>query len=160
MAMTEAKSVSALQTVGGVTEGEWRVAREGNANLLLAGPDLVVEAIIDALQPHFRQPVEVWSPASRLILPQVGGTGTLILRDVGAMPRDDQRKLCDWLEATAGTTRVVSTSQQPLLRLLEAGAFAETLYYRLNVLCFQLTECDDERILHANMRASHRHERN
>ena len=26
--------------------------------------------------------------------------------------------------------------------LLEAGTFVETLYYRLNVLCFVVTECD------------------
>ena len=56
------------------------------------------------------------------------------------MPRDDQHGLCDWLAVTGGRTRVVSTTCQPLFPLLEAGTFAEALYYRLNVLCFQLTE--------------------
>ena len=55
---------------------------------------------------------------------------------------DDQRRLCDWLEITAGRTPVVSTTRQPLFPLLEAGTFAETLYYRLNILCFQVTEGD------------------
>ena len=121
---------------------EWSVARGGGANLLLAGPDGLVEAMIDALRPDFRQPIEVWRPDSRLVLPPIGGTGTLILQDVGAMTPDDQRRLCDWLEVTAGRTRVVTTTRQPLFPLPEASTFVETLYYRLNVLCFQVTECD------------------
>ena len=44
--------------------------------------------------------------------------------------RDGANALCDWLEATAGRTRVVSTTRQPLFPLLEAGTFVETLYYR------------------------------
>jgi hypothetical protein len=40
--------------------------------------------------------------------PANGGTGTLILQDVDAMPRADQRRLCEWLEDAAGRTRVVS----------------------------------------------------
>ena len=140
--MTEPRSVSVLRTVGRVTEEEWRVARGCTASLLLAGPDAVVEAILDSLRPHFREPIEVWNPGSGLVLPPDGDTGTLILRDVAAMPGDDQHRLCDWLEVTAGRTRVVSTSRQPLFPLLAAGTFVETLYYRLNVLCFQVTEGD------------------
>ena len=83
--MTEPRSVSALRTVGGVTEEEWRVARGGTASLLLVGPDAVVEAIRDALRPHFRQPIEVWSPGSGLVLSPDLDTRTLILRDVAAM---------------------------------------------------------------------------
>ena len=140
--MTQGGSASILRTVGGLTEREWRVARIARANVLLVGSDGLAEKIVDALRPDFREPIEVWHPASRLVLPPIGGTGTLILQDVGAMPHNDQRRLCDWLEITAGRTRVVSTSRQPLFPLLQAGTFAETLYYRLNVLCFQVTECD------------------
>jgi hypothetical protein len=120
---------------------EWGVARRGAANLLLTGPDGLVETIIDALRPDFCRPIKVWRPDSRLVLPPIGGTGTLILQDVGAMTPDDQRRLCDWLEVTAGRTRVVTTTRQPLFPKLEAGTFAETLYYRLNMLYFQVTEC-------------------
>ena len=140
--MTEPRSVSALRTVGGVTEEEWRVARGGTARLLLAGPDVVVEAILDALRRHFRQPIEVWSPGSSAVLPPHGGTRTLILRDVGAMPREDQHRLSDWLEVAAGRTQVVSTTRQSLFPLLEAGTLMETLYYRINTLYLQVTECD------------------
>ena len=140
--MTEPRSVSALRTVGGVTEEEWRVARGGTASLLLVGPDAVVEAILDALRPHFRQPIEVWSPGSGLVLSPDLNTRTLILRDVAAMPRDDQHRLCDWLDVAGGRTRVVSTTREPLFPLLEAGTFVQTLYYRLNVLCVQVIEAE------------------
>ena len=142
MAMNEPRSVVALRMVGGVTEEEWRVARGSTASLLLAGPDAVVDGILDALRPHLREPIEVWNSGSDLVLSPDGGTGTLILRNVAAMPRDDQHRLCDWLAVAAGRTRVVSTTWHPLFPLLEAGTFVEALYYRLNVLCFQVTECE------------------
>jgi len=140
--MTHGRSASTLGTVRGLTAEEWRLARSARANVLLVGSDGSAEKIVDALRPGLCQPIDVWHPASRLVLPPIGGTGTLILLDVGEVPRDDQRRLCDWLEVTAGTTRVVSTSRQPLVSLLEAGTFSKTLYYRLDVLCFQVTDCD------------------
>jgi len=140
--MTQRRCASTLRTVGELVDGEWRIARLARANVLLVGSDRMAEQIVDALRPGFCEPIGVWHPASRLILPPVAGTGTLILRDVGAMPRDDQRRLCEWLEVTACRTRVVSTPRHPLFPLLEAGTFGETLYYRLNVLYFQVTECD------------------
>jgi hypothetical protein len=140
--MTQGRSASRRRKVRGLTDEEWRVARIARVNVLLVGSDGLAEKIVAALRPDFCEPIEVWHPASRLVLPPIGGTGTLILQDVGAMYRADQRRLCDWLEVTAGRTRVVSTTRQPLIPLLEAGTFEETLYYRLNVLCFQVTECD------------------
>ena len=140
--MTQGWSASILRTIRGPMDGEWRVARIARVNVLLVGSDGVANKTVDALRPDFCEPIEVWRPASRLVLPPIGRTGTLILQDVGAMSRDDQRRLCDWLEIAAGRTRVVSTTRQPLFPLLEAGTFAETLYYRLNILCFQVSECD------------------
>ena len=140
--MMHGRSASTLGTVTGLTAEEWRVVRIARVNVLLVCSDGLAEKIVDALRPDFCEPIEVWHPASRLVLPAIGGTGTLILQDVGAMSCDDQRRLCDWLEVTAGRTRVLSTTRQPLFPLLEAGTFVETLYYRLNVLCFQVTGCD------------------
>ena len=140
--MIQGRPASTVGTVGELMDGDWRVARTTRLNVLLVGSEGLVETIVDALRPDFCQPIEVWRPTSRLVLPSIGGTGTLILHDVGAMPCDDQRRLCDWLEVTAGRTRVVSTTRQPLFPLLEAGTFVETLYYRINVLCFPMTECD------------------
>jgi len=140
--MTQRRSASSLRTVGVLVDGEWRVARSARVNVLLVGSDGLVETIVDALRPYFCEPIAVWHPTSGLVLPPIGDPGTLILQDVGAMSKDDQSRLCDWLEVTAGRTRVVSTTRQPLFPLLEGGAFVETLYYRLNVLCLQVAECD------------------
>jgi hypothetical protein len=140
--MTQGRCASTLRTATGLTAEDWRVARIARVNVLLVGSEELLERIVDALRPHFCEPIEVWHPAACLVLPPSRGTGTLILRDVDAMPRADQHRLCDWLEVTAGRTRVVSTTRQPLFPLLEAGTFAETLYYRLNVLCLHATSCD------------------
>ena len=140
--MTQGRSASTLRTVRGLTVEEWRVGRVARVNILLVGSDGLAEKIVDALRADFCEPIEVWHPASRLVLPRTGVTGTLILHDVDAMPCRDQRRLCDWLEIMAGRTPVVSTTRQPLFPLLEAGTFAETLYYRLNILCFEVTDGD------------------
>ena len=47
------------------------------------------------------------------------------------MAHEDQRHLRDWLQVSSGHTRVISTARQPMLPLLEAGTFSDTLYYRL-----------------------------
>ena len=137
------QSASTFRTIPGLTDGDWRVIRLARANLLFVGPDGLVAKIIDALRADFPQPIEAWQPVLPLVLPPVAHTGTLILQDVDAMPGDEQTKLCDWLEATKGRTRVVCTSGRPLFPLLEVGAFADRLYYRLNVLSFHLAECDN-----------------
>ena len=141
--MMQGRSAAIPHPVERLMEGS-RVALIARVNVLLMGSDDLVEQIIDALRPGFCEPILVWRPASPLVLPPIAATGTLILRDVGAMPRGDQCRLCDWLEVAAGRTRVVSTTRQPLFPLLEAGTFVETLYYRLNVLHLQLTQRDSE----------------
>lgn len=136
--MTTGRPASTLRPVGGLTDEDWCVAQIARANVLLVGPDGLAEKIVEALRSDFSQPIQVWRPGARLVLPPVGHTRTLILHDLGAMAGDDQRCLCDWLEVTAGRTRVVSTTPQPLFPLLEAGTFSDTLYYRLNILCLQV----------------------
>lgn len=120
----------------GLTTDEWRAVRTSQANVLFVGPDSLTEPIVNALAVNFRQPIERWRPGVRFFLRHSSCTGTLILENVGAMARSDQQRLCEWLDLTGGRTRVCSTSPQPLLPLLDAGRFAATLYYRLNVLCF------------------------
>ena len=145
VAVTQGQSASTLRTVSGLTTEEWCVARTARVNVLLVGFLDLTERTVDALRPDFCGPIAVWHPVHRLVLPPIGNTGTLILHDVGSMPRNDQHKLCDWLGANAGRTRVVSTARLPLFPLVHAGEFAETLYYRLNILLFEVVECDSRR---------------
>ena len=71
--MTQGRSASTLRTVRGLTAEEWRVVRVARVNVLLVGSDGLAEKIVDALRPDFCEPIEVWHPASRLVLPPIGG---------------------------------------------------------------------------------------
>ena len=62
-----------------------------------------------------------------------------MLHDTGSLPADDQLRLLDWLERAEGRTQVVSTSSTPLLPLVHSGRFIDTLYYRLNTVCVDVT---------------------
>jgi transcriptional regulator of acetoin/glycerol metabolism len=124
----------------GLTDDEWRVARTVRVNVLLVGPDRVAQKIVAALRPDFSQPITAWRPGSPLVLPAASNCGTLLLQNIEALSWHDQLRLCHWLEFATGRPRVVSTSPQPMFRLGEPGTFCAALYYRLNILCFDVTE--------------------
>jgi hypothetical protein len=108
-------------------------------NLLVTGTDAEVGDALTRLRPNLRQPIQTWTPADPLELPSPAQSGTLIVRDIEALPPADQIRLLTWLEMSGGRTQVVSTTTSPLLPLVEAGVFHDTLYYRLNVVCVDLT---------------------
>jgi transcriptional regulator of acetoin/glycerol metabolism len=58
---------------------------------------------------------------------------------VGALSHDDQLHLLDWLEHAVARTQVISTTSGPLLPLVQTGGFIETLFYRLNTVCLDVT---------------------
>jgi transcriptional regulator of acetoin/glycerol metabolism len=74
-----------------------------------------------------------------LVLPPVARARTLILQDVGALTHADQYRLLDWLDRAAGRTQVVSTTPASLWPRVQAGAFIDRLYYRLNTVCMDVT---------------------
>jgi hypothetical protein len=131
------------ETVSRLRE-EWRVARVAHAelvrlglprvNLLLTGPDGVLDYFLDALLPDLREPVGRWCPGEQLLLPPPALIGTMIFQDVGMMPNGDQQRLLDWLTGASGRTQVVSTTPTCLLPQVEAGTFSAALYYRLNII--------------------------
>jgi DNA-binding NtrC family response regulator len=85
------------------------------------------------------EPIASWSPGERLLLPAVARGGTVVLHEVGALPQDDQLHLLNWLEHAVARTQVISTTSGPLLPLVHAGDFIETLFYRLNTVCLDVT---------------------
>ena len=123
---------------------DWRVARSTRkelhvlarlrVNLLVIGIDSVVQNIMDLL-PALDEPIATWRPGERLVLPPVAEARTMILHEVGAMGHTDQQRLFKWSEQVAGRTRLVSTTDAPLFPRVQAGAFIESLYYRLNTVC-------------------------
>ena len=137
--MTTTRSALTRRLLERLTDEEWRVVRTARANVLFMGQGVSAKKVVEALQSQISGPIQVWRPGARLVLPPAEQAGTLVLQELGAMAHDDQRHLHDWLQVSSGHTRVISIAQQPVLPLLEAGTFSDTLYYRLNVLCFQVS---------------------
>lgn len=126
---------------------DWHLVHTARVNLLLMGPDDVTRNVVDALGPYLREPVITAHPGEPLALAPMGQVGTMILYDVGAFGLADQRLLLEWLAATAGGTQVVSITSRSLVPLIEAGAFLDTLYYRLNVVCLDVARSGKQRCL-------------
>ena len=127
----------------------WRLARAAHVDLLLMGmprvnllliaPDGVVQYVLESLLLNLREPIVRWSPGAALDLSAVDRTGTIVLHDVGNLRPRDQLDLLEWLEQADGRAQVVSTSATPLLPRVQCGAFIDTLYYRLNTVCVDVT---------------------
>jgi hypothetical protein len=116
---------------------DWRLARAAGVNLLVVVPE-GTNGFTELLMEELPRPVVAWLPGERLMLPQAGQTGTLLLHNIGAMSLPDQRDLIEWLEGAAGQTQVVSLTPVPLLPLVETGTLLHRLYYRLNTVCVDL----------------------
>ena len=109
-------------------------------NLLLTGRDGVVSTVLRNLGPGLSKPIVSWSPGEPLALPTADAAGTMVLHDVGSLRIEDQIQLLEWLSRAMGRTQVVSTSAAPLLPRVRAGAFIDTLYYRLNTVCLEMAD--------------------
>ena len=114
------------------------LAVSAGVNLLLIGSDDEVGRLIGELRSDLDSPTTVWEPGLPLDLPEPTRPGTLILRDVGQMSSPDQERVFDWLSIPGQRPRIISTTPTSLVPLIARGAFRETLYYRLNVVCVEL----------------------
>ena len=105
--------------------------------MLIVGPGAAVDTFIAAATPHLRAPVRsVVCPALPFQLP---GDGTLLLRSVDALDADQQQRLARLLDEPQGShTQVISITTRPLYLLVQAGMFLDRLYYRLNVVHFEV----------------------
>ena len=103
------------------------------------GADEVVAGFIASLWPHFVAPRVVRRRGEQLrLLPMSRPAGTVVLYDVHTLTRREQDALRGWINARSDRPRIVSTTTQSLLPVMETGAFNDELYYRLNVLTFDL----------------------
>jgi len=124
---------------------DWRVARQAHrelhvvgisrTNLLLVGTAGAFRFVLEMLRLELRDPIVRWRPGQPLELPVPGCAATLVLQDVSELTYDDQHRMLRWLDRVAGQIQVVSTTAVPLWPSVKAGAFNETLYYRLNTVC-------------------------
>jgi hypothetical protein len=115
------------------------LARTTRANLLVVGDDDIVAGIMTSLWPSLATPIAVRQRGDRLRLsPTSPPASTIVIYDVDTLTRHQQRRLHHWI-AVNGRTQIVSTASKSLWPMLQAGAFHEALYYRLNVLMLDPT---------------------
>jgi hypothetical protein len=116
------------------------VARTTKANTLLVGTDRFVSKLLPFTVPDLTRAAIMWCKEAPLrLLPSSLDVGTVVLRDVDALSREGQRRLCEWIDSRRIATQVVSTASAPLLSLVETGAFDDGLYYRLNLVYIDLS---------------------
>jgi hypothetical protein len=121
---------------------EYRSLQTSRHNVLLEGPDAAIDAVVAVLMPYLAEPVRAVPRGVPLELP-AEQRGTLILRDVGALSEDDQKRLIQWLDDARRPIQIVSTSSVPLFSVVARGAFDLRLYYRLNVMLLRLRSTSD-----------------
>jgi transcriptional regulator of aromatic amino acid metabolism len=108
-------------------------------NLLIMGADEAVARFVTSLWPHFLAPRVVRRRGEQIrLLPTSRPAGTIVVYDVDTLARQEQDALHRWMNEGNDRTRVVSTTTQSLLPVLETGAFNDDLYYRLNTLTLDL----------------------
>lgn len=107
-------------------------------NILLMGASVVTCKIVGMLLQTRREPIAIWETGEALLLPSAGGCATMVLKQVGTLSSENQLQVLQWLEQPANRTQVISTTSESLLPLVHAGAFNETLLYRLNTICLDV----------------------
>jgi hypothetical protein len=112
--------------------------RQRRVNLLLTGPTDVADAFVTALRPYLQDPVVVLRAGEPFALP-AAPLGTLFLADVGALTREEQWRLHQWLEECSSRAQVISMSPTSLMPMVSAGRFLDALYYRLNTIYIDIT---------------------
>jgi hypothetical protein len=108
-------------------------------NVLIAGRPVVTRPVVETLLSDVQKPIACWFAGEPLVLPPADRVGTLMLNDVGAMSLHDQIQLLEWLGRAMGRAQVISTTETLLLPRVRAGAFIDTLYYRLNTVYLDVT---------------------
>jgi len=105
--------------------------------MLIIGPAAAADAFIRAVTPQLRLPVR--SFVSAALPPHLPADGTLVLRDVDTLDGNQQQRLVRWLdEPLDAHPQVISLTAAPLYLLVQARMFLDKLYYRLNVVHFEV----------------------
>ena len=120
---------------GGQTplDGDIMLARTSWVNVLVVGPEQAVSNALALIVDDIEHAVVLDCGSDRLRLPASSRrVDTLIIRNVDTLTHDEQQDLGEWMEATQDQSRVVCTTAAPLFAMVEARAFSDALYYRLN----------------------------
>ena len=121
------------------TTQDLAILRATHVHALLVGPPVAVAAAIETLRSDLRQPVVTWTP-TETPHPPVLTSGTLIVRNLAALEREQQRWFLEWLDQGDRRVQIISTSGRHVWSLVERGAFLKPLYYRLGVVYVDLND--------------------
>jgi hypothetical protein len=113
------------------------MACEARLNVLVIGANDATAALVDDSRQDLSEPVITVRCTDRFALPLADWVGTLVLLEVGRLTPIDQHHLAAWLDRAR--PQVISTSPASILPLVQAGLFLESLYYRLNTVCLDVT---------------------
>jgi sigma-54-interacting transcriptional regulator len=117
--------------------GDWSLVSDRRPNVLVSGPGEAARAFIRAMTPYLQSPVCSLACHDRFNLPR--GDGTLILEGLDELDGDQQAMLLRWLDdPQRAHTQVISTTPAPLYDRVERATFSNALYYRLNVIYFEV----------------------
>jgi hypothetical protein len=130
MPMVEERDATRLLELG-LTPEEARVLTTSHQNVLLVGMPRVTEAVLRALTPYLRPPVQSLEVSTSL---PNRAQGTLILRELETLDWQAQHQLLQWLNGLGTDTQIISLISTPLYPRVEQGTFHDQLYYRLNVV--------------------------
>jgi hypothetical protein len=100
-------------------------------NLLLIGAAPRLDALLEQIRSLAETPIGVCALPGALTLPDAG---SVLLRDVAALSRDQQELLVRWTSRRRTGVQIISATSQLLFNRVKAGLFSELLYYRLNTV--------------------------
>jgi hypothetical protein len=115
----------------------WQIVLTSCLNVLVTGPTGATRVLVEELRLRCRGAVLEVPTDEPLALPALTVPATVILHDVDTLGRVAQIEMFNWLDGIE-QTRVITTSNRPLLPLVAAGVFLDTLYYRLNTVHYRL----------------------
>ena len=118
------------------------ICRTTRVNVLAIGPDDLTDEFLKALRPSLKHPVAVLHGGQPLALPS-RPVGTLLLTNVRALTPAEQCRLYEALNDWLSGAQVISTSATGLMPLVREGGFLDSLYYRLNTICIDVTRALD-----------------
>jgi Sigma-54 interaction domain len=120
---------------------DWSLFRGTHPAALLIGSASSATAALVRLRPNLRRPLVHWWPWAVGEPPQTT-TGTLVMWDVDSLSERQQAQLLTWLESRVANVQVISISERPLFPLVRRKEFLDSLYYRLNVVCLELSNVE------------------
>ena len=125
-----------VRQLGADRAPEWRALLAKPPSVLFEGAETLTDAFVNMLTPYLRPPIQWSQPGAALDLRD--DQGSLVLREVAALDREQQSHLNRWLEDKSAPRQIVATTKTPLFTLVERGLFDPALYYRLNVVLLRL----------------------